>query len=321
MTVRKAERLLNLIVLLLETPRPLTPREIHGTVPGYGQQEWHTFKRMFERDKEELREMGIPLELQPTDAWDLEEGYRIPKERYYLPDVDLSSEEAAALWLGAGMLRLRNPADARSALLKLGGDLPPADAAAPAWLVADLALTLPGLPTAFEAVAERKRLTFHYRGREQARPRTVEPYGLVHRRGAWYLVGRDDRSRQVRSFRLDRVAGELHFSEPSRPGPEFEPPEGFRPEAALVAPPFVAAEGTGTRAEVRFDASTAWWVERGEPWLKLRRLENGAAEAEVDVVDRSGFVRWVLAYGDGAEILGPPELRVEVRRRLEELCG
>src|SRR5207249_12230379 len=76
LTVRKAERLLNLVAMLLETPRPVTAQQIRETIPGYDQDSWETFKRMFERDKDELREMGIPVELAPTDQWAAEEGYR-----------------------------------------------------------------------------------------------------------------------------------------------------------------------------------------------------------------------------------------------------
>jgi proteasome accessory factor B len=324
MKVRKAERLLNLIVLLLDTARPLTVHEIRETVPGYAQEQWDSFKRMFERDKEVLREMGIPLELGATDAWEAEEGYRIPKERYELPDLNLSDEELAALCLAAGLLRLQDPEAAQVALLKLAGDLSPElEAARPRWLAADLGLAVPGLPKAFEAVAERKRLAFSYRSSKDGRtaPRTLDPYGLVHRRGSWYLVGRDHRSGEIRSFRLDRVVGQIHFLDPSSPGGEFEPQEGFRPEEALEAPPFVASNGAGIEAVVRFEASSAWWIERTQPWLRLEAAGGGAALARVGVSDPVGFISWVLSLGEGAEVVEPPQLRGLVRQRLEEACG
>ncbi len=323
MKVRKAERLLNLIVLLLDTARPLTVHEIRETVPGYAQEQWDSFKRMFERDKEVLREVGIPLELGATDIWETEEGYRIPKERYYLPDLKLSAEELAALWLATGLLRLQDPEAAQVALLKLTGDLSPElEAARPTWLAADLGLAVPGLPRAFEAVAERKRVTFSYRSsKDEMTARTLDPYGLVHRRGSWYLVGRDHRSGEIRSFRLDRVLGQIHFLDPSSPGGEFEPKEGFRPEEALEAPPFVAGDGAGFEAVVRFEVSSAWWVERTQPWLRLEATDGGAALARVRVSDALGFTSWVLSLGEGAEVVEPRHLRVLVRKRLEEACG
>ncbi|MGH2768573.1 MAG: helix-turn-helix transcriptional regulator [Actinomycetota bacterium] len=322
MTVRKAERLLNLIVLLLETKRPLTSHEIRETVPGYGQEHREAFLRMFERDKEDLREMGIPLEVRPTDAWEVEEGYLIPKERYYLPELTLSPDEAAALWVAAGLLRLRDPAPARTALLKLAEELPadPGRSSMP-WLIADLGLSVSSLPKAFEAVTEAKKVAFAYTGGEGTGRRVVDPYGLVYRKGSWYLVGRDHGSGEIRSFRLDRLIGDLHFLSPGKAGPEFSVPERFRPQAALETPPFALGEPGCLRAKVRFHESTAWWVERGDPWLRPTRNPDGSAEAEVDVGDPSGFLRWLLSYGEGAELLAPEELRAFVRAHLEAICG
>ena len=324
MTVRKAERLLNLIAFLLETDRPITIQQIQDTVPGYAGQSWDTFKRMFERDKDALREVGIPLELAPVVVrGEQEEGYRIPKERYYLPDLELADEELAALWLAAGLVRLQDPGAARTALLKLAGELPPdLERARLSWLSADLGLAVPGLPRAFEAVAERRTITFAYRGRSGEQVRTLDPYGLVHRKGTWYLVGRDHDRRENRSFRLDRVAGEIRFVS-AGPGAEFEAPEGFRPQEALEAPPFVGREGgpPAVEALVAFDASTAWWIERTHPWLRLAWGDDGSASARVPVSETAGFVSWLLSLGEGAYLVEPQDLRREVLARLEEVCG
>lgn len=322
MSVRKAERLINLLVLLLESPRPVTAHEIRETIPGYGQEQWESFKRMFERDKEELREMGIPVERGATDVWELEEGYRVPKERYYLPDLELEDDEVAALWLAAGIVKLQDPWAARSALLKLGADIPPGpDDQLPARVRLDAGLAVPGLEEAFAAVADRKRVTFSYRRRDGVRARAVDPYGLVHRRGSWYLVGHDQKSDAVRSFRLDRVVGEIRQLDPTGPGPEFQVPEGFHPQAALEAPPFVQGEEILARARVRFDASTAWLLEATAPWLHLEWSDDGSAVAETTVTEVSGFISWVLWYGEGADLLSPEDLRVALRARLEDICG
>lgn len=331
MTVRKAERLLNLIVCLLETDRPVTAQQVQDAVPGYADQTWETFKRMFERDKEALREVGIPLELGTVVVGgETDEGYRIPKDRYYLPDLELAPEELAALWLAAGLVRLQDPGAARAALLKLGGDVPPGvDQGRLSWLSADLGLGVHGLARAFEAVADRKTLVFAYRGRSGEQTRTLDPYGLVHRKGAWYLVGRDHARDELRTFRLDRVAGELQFASAALPGrragvgPEFEPPEGFRAEQALEIPPFVVREPAeaATEALVAFDPETAWWVERTHPWLRLDWCADGSARARVPLSDASGFISWVLSLGEGVELIEPQELRGQILRRLEEACG
>jgi proteasome accessory factor B len=320
-TVRKAERLINLTAYLLDVTRPVTAKEIQQTIPGYSES-WEAFQRTFERDKDDLREMGVPLELVPTDAWEQEEGYQIPKERYYLPDLKLADDEIAAMWLAAGLLRLPDPGAARAALLRLTGEAPAEDdRASLSWLVADLGLSEPALPRAFHAVAERKRVTFPYPRKEGgSKDRTLDPYGLVHRRGAWYLVGRDHDSDEVRSFRLDRMLGDLRLVDPSAPGNQYLIPRGFRPEAALETPPFVQGE-TSTVARVRFDAEAVWRVERGFPWLELKHNEDGSAEAEVPVTEASGFLSWVLFFGEDAQVLSPPDLIVELRRRLEAICG
>ena len=320
MPVRKSERLLNLIVMLLETAQPVTAEQIHRTIPGYGQDSWDTFKRMFERDKEELREMGIPVELTPVDAWDNEQGYRIPKDRYYLPDLHLEPDELAALWLAAGLLRMNDPGPARSALMKLTEGAPPATEGNLSWLTADMGLAAPNLSTALESVAERKTVTLPYRSKDATRTRTVDPYGLTHRRGKWYLIGRDSARDEIRSFRIDRVEGAIHMTHPSRPGPEFEIPQDFHLQGYMERPPFV--EGSlPDRAKVRFDPSTAWWVERSSPWLRLEPDGDRGATAVVEVADDSGFISWLLGFGEGAEVLEPQRLRDLALKRLEEICG
>src|ERR671919_643087 len=95
------ERLVNLVALLLETSRPLTFEDIRSVLPAYVQADRASAKRQFERDKETLRQIGIPVETVATDAWEVEEGYRIPKERYELPDISFTPDEVAALFVAA----------------------------------------------------------------------------------------------------------------------------------------------------------------------------------------------------------------------------
>lgn len=317
--VRKSERLLNLIVMLLETKQPVSAELIHRTIPGYGQDQWDSFKRMFERDKEELREMGIPLELSATDLWDAEQGYRIPKDRYYLPELNLAPDELAALWLAASLLRMSDPGPARSALMKLSDAPPPEEQRSLSLVSADMGLAAPNLSVTLDALSERKQLTFRYRSRSGTRNRTVDPYGLTHRRGRWYLIARDEAVAQIRSFRLDRVEGTVRMTHPSRPGPEFEIPEDFSLQGYLERPPFAQGEQEVTEARVVFDSSTSWWVERSSPWLHLEPHEQGAV-ATVEITDDSGFVSWLLGFGRGAEVLEPQRLRDLARQRLEAVC-
>ena len=121
MSAKKTERLLNLVIALLATRRFLSVQEIRLAVPGYGQGAEETFRRMFERDKEELRELGVPLETgSHAAAHDDELGYRIARRDYELPDIALEPDEAAALGLAARLWQSGRLAGATgSALLKL----------------------------------------------------------------------------------------------------------------------------------------------------------------------------------------------------------
>ena len=164
--MRKVERLVNLIALLLDTRRPLTLDQVAELVPGYDAS-GESLRRMFERDKEELRGLGVPVERAPIDAWGSEEGYFIDPEAYGMPELDLAPDERAALalaaraWSGA----TRDPA-AVAGLAKL--DLDPG--AGPDALRANLDGASPLLAVLLEATSARKRIVFSYRppGREAA---------------------------------------------------------------------------------------------------------------------------------------------------------
>src|SRR5918912_732037 len=95
------ERLINLVAMLLEARRPLTFEQIRGALPAYAQDDLATAKRMFERDKDILRDNGIPIEMQPVDPLDVEEGYVIPKDRYYVPEISFTPQEISALFVAA----------------------------------------------------------------------------------------------------------------------------------------------------------------------------------------------------------------------------
>ena len=98
MGISKVERLMNLVIALLSTRGYLTAERISATVSGYADSPSdEAFSRMFERDKNELRDLGIPLETGKASSFDTTEGYRINREAYALPPVELTAEEAAAV--------------------------------------------------------------------------------------------------------------------------------------------------------------------------------------------------------------------------------
>jgi proteasome accessory factor B len=314
--MRKVERLVNLTALLLDTPRPLTLDEVAEMVPGY-EASGESLRRMFERDKEELRGLGVPVERAAVDAWGNEEGYFIDPKAYGMPELDLAPDERAALalaaraWSGAGL----DPA-AVSGLAKL--DLDPDAAGEP--VQADLAGGNPLVATLLEAVTNRKRIAFAYQppGRDAAE-RRLEPYALVHQRGTWYVVGRDlDRAAQ-RSFRLSRIQSEVRRLRPTARGADYEVPEDFDPGQAL---PTAGEHGGAEIALVRAGRSAARVAElRGaEPVEPV--TPDGRVTLKLPVFERSGFVAWAL--GNDVEVVEPNDLRAEVARRLarlQELVG
>ncbi len=314
--MHKVERLVNLIALLLNTRRPLTVEEIRNTVPGYQQEDYSSFKRMFERDKEELRSLGIPIERRYTDVWEIEEGYLISKDRYYLPELDLDPDEMAALWI-ASQIVVEPGGKEDQALVKLSlSGNGSSDPHSPPWLRARLHLDSPALPQLLEAVAGRRRVKFKYRamGQSKETERTLDPYALIHRQGAWYVAGHDHLRGAVRHFKLPRITSKVMFT--TKTGePDFEIPEGFSSEGPSVAE-FWEGE-KGATVEVAFSPRLAWWAEQSlglEPSGTWRDWTVMKVSAE----DEEGFVSWVLAFGEDAVVRGPQRIRDLVVKRLTE---
>ncbi|MDQ4142732.1 MAG: WYL domain-containing protein [Actinomycetota bacterium] len=311
--MRRIERLINLIAALLEARRPMTADEIREQIAGYDQPNFEAFRRAFERDKEALRAMGIPLEVRSTDPFvDQADGYIIPKEKYYLPDLDLEPDELTALQIAAQAV-LGAQEQAGSGLLKLsvadgGGGIGPGRIS---W-GADLAAEQPALGPLYSALLERTPVRFDYETADgTVSARLVEPYGLVHRRGNWYLVACDVDRGEQRTFRVSRIASQVQVVEG-----RYEIPDSFDAEA------YVAREAWETGAEevtavVRFDPSIRWWVEqnlRGHPQVES---DDGAVEVRVDVANADAFVSWIIELGEGIEIVSPDALRSRLCQRIQ----
>jgi proteasome accessory factor B len=316
------ERLLNLVALLLEARTPLTFDQIRATLRGaYTQEDRASAKRQFERDKDTLRAIGIPVEVAFTDGFEIDEGYVIRKDRYYLPDVSFTPEEAAALFVAAnapGPEGDGREGDAAQAFRKLALGIGAGvgallDAPAPAGVDA----SGPHLQAVAEAVAGRRRIRFRYQPAEgEAGEREVDAWALVFRRGAWYLAGLDHRREEARSFRLSRIGSEVRDE-----GPGSEPPEGWDPGALLAAGPWGLGEPDRT-ARVAFSPKVAWWATAGIPEARTMAVrDDGWTEVEVPAAAGDSFVSWILSFGPDAEVLGPEDLREAVVRGLEVVRG
>ena len=292
---RVIERILNLLAFLLTVGRPVTAEEIRNTVAGYDQETDEAFRRTFERDKDLLRQLGVPLHLEHTDAWEVEQGYVVSPDQYSLPDPGLTDEERAALWLATRMVRLGGQAPGPGALFKLGG-VPIAATGDP--LAADLGAEAETLAEVFRAVTERRILRFDYRGQQ----RVLRPWGLVHRMGHWYVVG--EAAKERRTFRVDRMSA-ISAGEPGA----FERPSGFRASDDFPDAPWEAGEADMT-ATVQFDAGIAWWARRQlSASATVEESPDGSIVATFPVASPDAFVGWMIGFEDSAEIMGPPELR------------
>ena len=293
MSSTKTARLLLLINVLQSANQPLTAEEIRHKVGGYAE-ERESFQRAFERDKDALRTMGVPLDM--SDVPGLAEprvGYRILDRDLALADPDLDHDEREALHLAAAAVNAGE--HGKLALMKLGAGVSGTERAVE--IPADTALA-----TVFGAVVERRLLRFTYNGVD----RTVRPYRLQFSRGRWYLIGFDEGRGEVRNYRIGRVEGAITTSgEPAAFGPPAEPVAGVSlspwslhedPEPVVAEVWFDPAVAVAVRADLRGDGTVV-------------RDDDEGLVVRLPVTYHEGFRSWVLSYLDRAEVLGPPELR------------
>src|SRR5438105_711177 len=157
------ERLLNLVALLLEAKRPKTFDEIRHLIEAYQQADVSSAKRMFERDKDILREVGIPVEVSATDAWEIEQGYRIPKDRYYLPEIAFTPDEVWALFVAARAPGEDEEAEVAFWKLSTSADTTLLSAIAERPVAPGVDASGPHLGAVADALSRRRSLRFRYR--------------------------------------------------------------------------------------------------------------------------------------------------------------
>jgi proteasome accessory factor B len=318
----KVERLMNLVIALLSTRRFLPADKIRSSVKGYDESPSdEAFSRMFERDKNELRDLGIPLETGRVSQFDPTEGYRINRDAYALPAVELTPDEAAAvavatqLWGSPELITAT-----QGALLKLRAAGIDIDAVDSAFAITSTA-ALPGLrssegvlPILLSAIDSGQAVRFPHRPSrsEPYTMRTVEPWGVVTDRGRWYLVGHDRDRDATRTFRLSRIGADVTAVGP--PG-AVKKPEGV--DLREIVAQVVGDPPTGMQATV--------WVAEGRATALRRR---GTVVGPRTLGGRSGDViaiemgmtdplaREIAGYGADAVVLEPQSLRDDVLARL-----
>jgi len=287
----------------------MTAEDIRQHIAGYEQGSREAFRRSFERDKEALRAMGIPIELTPDPASGVD-AYRIPKSRYYLPELELEPDELAALGIAADAI-LGSTDAVRAGMMKLAGDtdLPPSSGPSGGPRItwgADVAAEQPLLGPLYTAVLERKVVTFGYQraGSDAIETRRVEPYSLVHRRGHWYLVGRDQDRDGERSFKVSRMRTGVEVL----PG-DYDVPSGFDAAAHLGGEAWEVGPDETASATVRFSESLRWWAEQNFPETRSADGPDGTLDVELPVSNVGALVSWVIGFGGEVEIVSPTNAR------------
>ena len=323
MSKRKTERLLGLVVCLLSTRRYLTAEQIRQAVPGYPEPD-DLFKRMFERDKEDLRDLGVPLETGVNHPFDEDLGYRIRQQAYELPELRLEADEAAVLGLAARVWRRAELAGAAAgALLKLraaGIDTAGPDEAderlSRHGIEPRLGTSEPAFVPLWEAVRDRRPVTFSYRaaGRSDPQRRELEPWGVVNRHGRWYVAGRDRGRDATRVFRLSRIAGPVKFCGP--PG-SVTVPAGT--EVRELVRNWDAAPAPEHTAVLRVRAGTGVGLRRRAVSV---HPEGPPESPGWDLVttrfaDVGWFADYAASFGQDVVVLDPPDLREAGLRRLK----
>jgi proteasome accessory factor B len=314
MSAQKTERLLNLVICLLSTRQFLAKEQIRRAVPQYAECATdEAFDRMFERDKDELRDMGIPLDTGANDIlFDGDVGYRVDRAAYALPEVRFEPDELAVLGLASRVWQQASlAAPASRALLKLKADGIEPDSSSLVGIEPRVRTSEPAFEPVYAAVRDRRAIRFPYRTPGMATPamRHLEPWGIVSRHGRWYVVGHDRDRGATRAFRLSRFAGTVvPIGEPG----EVTVPEGvdFRAQVAALVP--------------RRPTGEALLCARPGAGLVLRRRAtatrpgpDGWDELTVPYGDADVLAEEVSGFGPDVRVVAPPEVREGVVRRLE----
>jgi proteasome accessory factor B len=275
---------------------------------------------MFERDKNELRDLGIPLEVGRVSAMDPTEGYRINRDAYALPPVGLTPDEAAAVAVATQLWESPELITAtQGALLKLRAAGVDVDPEAPVAIASPAGV--PGLRGSeqvlgilLSAIDSRQAVQFPHRP-SRAEPyttRTVEPWGVVTEKGRWYLVGYDRDRDATRTFRLSRIGADVT---PVGPPGAVTVPDGV--DLRKIVAQTVSEWPGGGQARVWVAAGRATALRRAGRSVAARELAGRAGEViELEIKSGDQLARDIAGYGADAVVLEPPSLRDDVLARL-----
>jgi len=302
----KSERLINLTLALLSVKRYLKKQEIFKVVEGYSGS-FESMDRMFERDKADLRNLGIEIEVGEVDPlFEDEPGYRIRESDYYLNLPELSSSELALIAMASEMWRIegRN-SEVQSFVTKMHSLGIPTDRG----IQQPVNFQLRSLPRYFDsiqkALTESRVLKFHYR--QDPKVRVIEPYRLFVWQGSWYLIGLDVNLSEIRTFKLNRIK---ELVEIGKEDSQFQVPRDFKVNDHL--PSEVELEKViirVTKGEANLIRSMGIIVDSNENFDDI----------EISFKSSRAILNVILWHGSSVEVLSPPELRDEISKSLSEL--
>lgn len=309
--VDRTERLLNLVFCLMASRRPVTRADISSAVPGYGvDQTDAAFERMFERDKDELRAMGVPVQTVVSVDGEVE-GYRILPEEYALDAPAFTGAELAVLALAASVWdeALLAPA-ALHAMRKIEAAQGGSATSPVAGLRAQIGATDAALLPLMRALREAKSVTFDYQpvGAAAGR-RRVDPWGLVSHERHWYLAGWDLDRAAMRVFRLSRITAPVNVTATPVSVPRDQSIDltaVIRGEQVADLTPTLVRVAPGRAAELR----------------RYGTVVEQAPDGDVLRIDRLGgprLVTMLCAAGEHVRVIEPPEVRDAVTAALRRV--
>ena len=324
----KLVRQLSLVAYLMAERRSASARDVKQAVEGYSEMSDEAFARRFYADRSELLALGVPLQSQ-RDDFTGEELYTLLQEHYFLPGLNLSDAELAALSTAVhlldGQFAYAEPLRLALQNLALGRPNPSYDAAPEvsvrllgSGFTAEVAVRLQKLET---AISKQRTVVFRYWAISSAEEatRTVDPYSLYLMGGHWYVIGRDHDRDDVRTFRLDRVRGDVRFA--TRRERDFRVPAEFDPSAYRNRAPWQLGDIDG-HATILVEPQAAWLVERAVgQYGTLEHRENRSLLYTTGVADWQELARWLIGLDGLASPLAPPELVERVASGLERVAA
>jgi proteasome accessory factor B len=326
-SARKSERLLNVVICLLAARTYVTKERIREVVEGYAGQTDDAFEKMFERDKDELRDLGIPLATSHSDAlFDDEVGYRIDRDAYALPEVSFEPDEMTVLGLASRVWQqasLAGPAARALTKLKAAGVEP--DEASFIGLEPRVRTSEPAFEPLWAAVRDRVPVRFPYRtsGSAESTERHVEPWAVASWHGRWYLTGHDRNRQADRVFRLSRITGSVEND--GSPG-AYDVPEGHDARAMLRS---LVPDRPQSKAVLRARAGSGQALrrralEQGDHPDRPERTSDGSSawtRLVVPFYDVEVLAEELTSYGPAVLAEEPPELREAIVRRLNAVVA